>query len=126
MAVIHAAADAMAVNQACGDTLRLRLAQRVRHFRTRLAETGFSVTGGLFPVQTLTPLPTLHAGVLHERLLRLGVRTVLRRSHNGDGPRISFLLTVHHRLQDIDRAVEALTYATRAMGAPAHGIGGQS
>ena len=125
-AVIHAAEYALAVNQECGDTLRLRLAQRVRHFRTRLAETGFSATGGLFPVQTLAPLPTLNAGVLHERTLRLGVRTVLRRSHNGHGPRISFLLTVRHRLQDIDRAVEALTYATRAIDAPAHGLGGQS
>jgi 8-amino-7-oxononanoate synthase len=126
MAVIHAAMDALAVNQECGDTLRLRLAQRVRHFRTHLAETGFSATGGLFPVQTLTPLPILNAGVLHERLLRLGVRTVLRRSHNGNGPRISFLLTALHRLQDIDRAVEALTYATRARGAPAHSFGGAS
>jgi 8-amino-7-oxononanoate synthase len=126
MAVIHAAENALAVNQECGDTLRLRLAQRVRHFREHLTDTGFLVTGGLFPVQTLTPLPALHAGVLHERILRLGVRTVLRRSHNGNGPRISFLLTVRHRLQDIDRAVEALTYATRAIDAPAHGLGGQS
>jgi len=124
MAVIQAAEYALAVNQECGDTLRLRLAQRVRHFRTRLAETGFSATGGLFPVQTLTPLPELNAGVLHECLLRLGVRTVLRRSHNGNGPRISFLLTVRHRLQDIDRAVAALTYAIGAMGASAHGFGG--
>ncbi len=116
VAVIRAAEHALALNQKCGDALRLRLAQRVRHFRRRLAEAGFSAIGGLFPVQTLAPVPHREPATLHERLLQLGIQTVLRRSHNGNGPRLSFLITGLHTLSFIDHAVEALVRAARGVG----------
>ena len=114
VAVIHAAEYALAVNQARGDALRLYLVQVIRRFRSRLTAAGFSAVGGLFPVQTLTSIPKLDAPLLHERLLRLGVRTVLRRGHNGHTPCISFLITARHTLQDIDRAVALLAKAAGA------------
>jgi 8-amino-7-oxononanoate synthase len=114
IAVIHAAEHALDLNQKCGDALRLRLARLVRHFRNRLAEVGLSAIGGLFPVQTLAPIPELDAALLYERLLRLGVRTVLRRSHNNHGPLISFLITALHNRADIDRAVDILARAIRS------------
>jgi 8-amino-7-oxononanoate synthase len=114
IAVIHAAEHALVVNQEAGDALRLRLAQRVYYFHERLAGVGFSAIGGLFPVQTLTPIPEVDAVLLYERLLRLGVRTVLRRSHNGHGPLISFLITALHNQTDIDRAVDTLARALRS------------
>ncbi|HXH01992.1 MAG TPA: aminotransferase class I/II-fold pyridoxal phosphate-dependent enzyme [Candidatus Competibacteraceae bacterium] len=110
---IHAAEHALAVNRKCGDALRLRLAQLVSRFRKRLARQGLSTIGGLFPVQTLAPLPNLDAGLLHQRLYQLGIRTVLHRARNGHGPRISFLITALHGPDDIDRAADALAYATR-------------
>jgi 8-amino-7-oxononanoate synthase len=111
-AALHAAEHALAINRNHGDALRLRLAQLVRRFHNRLTDAGFPVTGGLFPVQTLAPVPGLDAATLHERLLRGGVRTVLRCGAHSTGPCVSFLITTCHRSNDIDRAVDALTYAT--------------
>jgi 8-amino-7-oxononanoate synthase len=111
VAVIHAAAHALAVNRTRGEALRRRLVQGIRHFRKRLSEAGFAVRGGLFPVQTLMPLPSLDTPLLHDRLLQLGVRTVLRRGHNGSSPCLSFLLTARHTRQDIDAAVGLLAKA---------------
>ncbi|MGH9845908.1 MAG: aminotransferase class I/II-fold pyridoxal phosphate-dependent enzyme, partial [Blastocatellia bacterium] len=113
-AVIHAAEHAMDVNEKEGDALRLRLARLVRHFRQRLAASGFSATGGIFPVQTLAPIPQFDAATLHEQLQRTGVRTVLHQGRNGHGARISFLITAHHCLRDLDFAVSALASAVRS------------
>jgi 8-amino-7-oxononanoate synthase len=112
VAVIHAAEHALAVNRARGDVLRQRLVQSIRRFRHRLTAAGFAAVRGLFPVQTLTPIPKPDASLVHERLLRLGVRTVLQRGHNGHGPRLSFLITARHTPQEIDSAVEMLAQAT--------------
>jgi 8-amino-7-oxononanoate synthase len=107
-AAIHAAEHALDVNEREGDALRLRLALLVRHFRQRLAEAGLSAEGGIFPVQTLAPIRRLDAATLHERLMRSGICTVLRQGRNGHVARISFLITAHHRLRDLDLAVSAL------------------
>jgi 8-amino-7-oxononanoate synthase len=107
-AVLHAAEHALALNRRCGDGRRLRLAGLVRHFRSRLAELGMAVSGGLFPVQTLMPAPALRASVLHERLLARGIRTVLHQPRGIREPKISFLITAGHALTDIDDALDAL------------------
>jgi 8-amino-7-oxononanoate synthase len=112
-AVIHAAEHALALNEECGDNLRLRLAQLVRHFHSKLKEIDVSVKGGLFPVEALVPAPGLDAKTLYERLLQCGIRTVLHRGRNGHRPRISFLITVLHRQSDIDHAVDALARIAR-------------
>lgn len=118
-AVIHAAEHALAVNEACGDNLRLRLAQLVRHFRSKLKQIALSGTGGLFPVQTLVPAPGLDVKTLYDRLLQWGIRTVLHRGRNGHRPRISFLITALHQQSDIDRAVDALGRIARKWSAKA-------
>jgi len=107
-AAIHAAARALALNQARGDDLRRQLARRVRFFRERLAAAGLPGTGGLCPIQRLLPLPTAVARELHERLLASGVRTVLQPCSMGDTARITFVLTARHRADAIDRAVGVL------------------
>ena len=114
IAVVHAAEHALEVNRTKGDAIRLRLAQLVRHFRKRLKEAGIPAAGGLFPVQTLLPVSDMDAIALHERLLKLGIKTVLHSGRHGCGPRISFLITARHSLSDIDKAVEALEHV-RAM-----------
>ena len=108
LAVIRAAEHALRVNRKQGDRLRLRLAHLVTRFRDRAQKAGFQFTGGLFPVQTLAPLSksdTLH---LHDRLLHRGIRTILRRTPHGHGPRISFVITARHTPEAIDHAVTAL------------------
>lgn len=109
--VVHAAKHALAVNHEHGDALRLRLAQLVRHFRKRLQETGLSASGGFFPVQTLADVPGIDAQRLHERLLRSGIKTILRRGRCGYGARLSFLITALHRPHDIDCAINAIASA---------------
>jgi 8-amino-7-oxononanoate synthase len=110
-AATRAIEHALMVNEKDGDDIRLRLAGRVRYFRSRLKEIGLSIAGGLFPVQTLVPLPWLDAATLHDRLLGLGVRSVLHRARNGIGSRLSFLITALHSTRDIDYAVDALAFA---------------
>jgi 8-amino-7-oxononanoate synthase len=118
VAVIHAAEHALAANENCGDELRLRLVKRVAQFRNRLGEIGLAAPGGLFPVQTLAPIRGLDAAALYCRLLRLGVRTVLRRARSSADPWISFLITANHTPDEIDRAAEALASVVKRVDSP--------
>jgi len=106
VATIHAAEHALALNAERGDSLRMQLVQRVHLFRRRLVDVGLAADGGLFPVQTLKSLPNLDARRMHRQLLNLGVRTVLRHSHNE--ARISFIITARHQPDEIDHAVSVL------------------
>jgi 8-amino-7-oxononanoate synthase len=107
-AALAAAEHALAENEENGETLRTHLAHLVRHFHARLRASGFSAGAGLFPMQTLKPVRGVDGRVLHERLLRHGVRTLLQRGRNDDEARISFILNARHQLRDVERAVEAL------------------
>jgi len=107
-AVVRAAEHALAVNEAYGNELRLRLAGLVQRFRRRAAKVGLSPVGGLFPVQTLAPLSFSAARTLHAGLLRRGVRTVLHRPACRPGAAVSFLITARHHPGDIDLAAVAL------------------
>jgi 8-amino-7-oxononanoate synthase len=112
-AVIAAAEHALMVNRAYGDVLRLRLAERVRRFRDGLAHRGLSVEGGLFPVQTLRPIPGLDALRLHQWLWQKGIHSVPLRRRDQGGTRLGFLITARHRPEDIDRCLAALADAVR-------------
>lgn len=108
---IHAAQRALDLNATQGDALRLQLAQRVQQFRLRLGEAGFSADGGLFPIQTLR-LPTdLNLGQVHQELLDLGIRTLLRHGCDG-GPRLSLIITARHSRNDIENVVQAIAKVT--------------
>jgi 8-amino-7-oxononanoate synthase len=107
-ALIHAAEHALNVNETHGDLLREQLAQRVRYFRSRLAELALAADGGLFPVQTLHLKPKRAAIEVDERLRAEGIEAVLHRDRNGSGPRLSFILTARQRRSEIDRAVDSL------------------
>lgn len=113
IAAIHAAEHALRVNESQGDTLRLRLVRLVHYFRGRLARIGWSAIGGLCPVQTLIPQPTLDARKLHGQLLRQGIRTVLHCGDKGRIPCLSFLITARHSRDDIDHAANAITRFVR-------------
>ena len=110
-AVIAAARHALEWNRRRGDAARRRLARLVIRFHRQLSDAGLHADGGLFPVQSLRPPPGVDAVELHDRLLRLGVRTVLGRGRRGDGPRVRFVINARHCEPEIDRAVDALTMA---------------
>jgi 8-amino-7-oxononanoate synthase len=112
-AAIAATAAALRINARAGDMLRGRLASRVRRLRDRAREQGLIMRGGLLPFQTLALEPAA-AVAAHERLAHAGVRAVLHRDARG-APTLSFLVTAAHSPTDIDRAVEALTTATRRL-----------
>jgi 8-amino-7-oxononanoate synthase len=107
LANLHAAEHALAVNRSDGERLRRTLAQLVLRFRAGLRAIGLAADGGLFPVQTLRSTG-IAADVLYERLLRLGIRSVLIRRGREIGTRVAFLITALHRSSDIDLAVEAI------------------
>lgn len=108
IASIHALARAVRLNHSHGDRLRLRLARLVMRLRQNAARAGLRFTGGQFPVQTLAPATDAETERLHQALLHRGVQTVLRRTSNGAGLRISFLITARHTPQAIDYAVATL------------------
>jgi 8-amino-7-oxononanoate synthase len=91
-----------------GDSLRSRLAKLVRHFRESLIQIGLWASGGLFPVQTLKPIPGVDAEPLYRCLLSLGVRAVLRSARHPPGVALSFLVTLLHTRSDISRCIGAL------------------
>jgi 8-amino-7-oxononanoate synthase len=107
LASLHAAEHALAINRTDGDRLRQTLALLVRRFRAGLRAIGLAADGGSFPVQTLKPA-SVAADVLYERLLRLGIRTVVIRRCRAIGAQVAFLITALHRSSDIDLAVEAI------------------
>lgn len=111
-AVINAAGYALRVNSRVGDALRFRLVRLVTRFRNRLSSAGFSSSGGIFPFQTLMPVPAFNAISLHEKLLRSGVKAVLHKGGRGKLPLLSFIITAAHSPFDIDRAVNLLNEIT--------------
>ncbi len=111
VAVVQAACHALALNRRCGETLRGRLVERVKQFRARLAEAGLGASGGLFPVQTLKPMPGIDPHALHGRLERRGIQTVLHSKPDGNGARLGFILTARHSPEEIDAAVAVVVDA---------------
>jgi 8-amino-7-oxononanoate synthase len=106
IAHIRAAAHALALNRDRGDELRQRLVRAIRRFRERMTVAGIKMAGDNFPVQTPDLGPA--AEPIHARLLRMGIRTVLRKTEPSDSPALSFLLTASHSPWQIDRAVDTL------------------
>jgi 8-amino-7-oxononanoate synthase len=110
---INAARRALDLNEHQGDDMRLRLASLVSRFRRQLRKAGFTATGGLFPVQTLAGVKGIDAATLHDGLLGEGVRVVLHQPRDSDDARMSFIITVGHQPDEIDRAVSKLSDAAR-------------
>lgn len=124
VAVIHAAEHALAMDRNQGDRLRLHLSHLVTRFRERATQAGLALSGGLFPVQTLLPARHMNALQLYQQLLEHGVRSVLRRSHLGHMPLLTFLITARHAPEEIDRAVRML--ASSAASALGISVGGHN
>lgn len=108
VAVVHAAEHALAANEVDGECLRSRLVQLARCFREGLAAFDFSTRGGLFPVQTLGPVPMLDPRLIHQRLTHSGMGTVLHQLRCKRETAVSFLITALHRFTDIEHAVLAI------------------
>ena len=117
-AVLAAARRALALPAADAEALRARLAARVRRLRRALRARGFVARGGLFPLQRV-PLPSAEVAVaLHRRLLRAGVRAVVRRARCLDEVSLTFVVTARHTDAQLDAAAEALAVCAAALGAP--------
>ena len=116
IAVLEAAERALAINETEGDTRRLTLAKLVRRFRARLRSGGIGVEPGLFPIQTIETTGRIDPVRLHDRLLEAGVSAILRRGAQGEGPRLSFIVTAAHSLVDVERAAQAVIDIARNQG----------
>jgi len=117
---LRAAEHALEVNRLQGDQRRAWLAALVRRLQAGVRGIG-PVTGPVgFPVQSLEPVVGVSPAVLHQRLLHLGVRTVLHRPACRAVTTCSFLITAEHTPEQIDRAIAALD---RAISGPARTAG---
>jgi 8-amino-7-oxononanoate synthase len=113
VAVIHAARSALRLNRLYGEALRRRLVRLVARLRQRLTQVGLRPTGDLpFPVQTFQsehqPVP-----VLHERLRRSGVMSLLTTACHTRTSSLTFLVNARHGLADVERASQAVADAAR-------------
>jgi 8-amino-7-oxononanoate synthase len=107
-AVIAAAAHALEINRRCGDTLRLRLAHRVAHFRRGLRALNLAAVDGLFPVQPLRLPEGIEARSVYEELSECGVQTVLYRGSDSALERVSFVISARHTWSEIEHAQACL------------------
>lgn len=112
-AAFSAARHALDANARGGDRLRRRLLHLVLRFREELGRIGLATSGGLFPVQTIMPIPGVDPMRLHRCLLRCGVGTVLHEAHGAGRASISFLITALHAPAEIVAAAAALRRACR-------------
>ena len=62
-------------------------------------------------MQTITKIAGDAAVAMYEQLSSQGVKTVLHRQSGTTGPRLSWLLTARHRIDDICHAVHILAAA---------------
>lgn len=115
-AAVHAAEHALRINKAHGNALRSLLLQLVRRFKERLTALGLATTSGVFPVQTLAPLPGLDPGAVHRQLLDWGIRSVMHKPRCRPHAAVSFLITTLHHFADVERAARALAKAVRRAG----------
>lgn len=113
VAVIQAARHSLNVNQAHGDLLRYRLAQRVAQFRKGLETIGWGAIGGWFPVQILRGIVGDNAVRVHNYLSQKGVQAVLSRPRNSGEAHLSFLITARHTSEEIDQCIGLLNTLTR-------------
>ena len=113
--VLVAARRALSLESSAADARRARLANRVRRLRAALHARGFAVRGGLFPMQRV-PMPDVAtARVLHEGLVRRGVRAVLRRARCNGELSLTFVVTAAHEDAHIAAATDALSEAAREL-----------
>ena len=111
IAVIAAGLHAMAINRRDGDALRQMLAAKVSRFRRGLRELGLIATASLFPIQAIR-LPTGRtAEVVHSKLQKRGIQTVLHSAGRGRRRWISFVISVLHSDAELDSALAHLENA---------------
>ncbi len=100
---LRAVENALRLNAAYGEALRLRLRGLVGRFRRNLLHTGLTVRGGAYPMQSIL-LPTAVAVRVSAGLKRQGVRTLLQGPCRGDGLAVTAIVNARHTLCEIDRA----------------------
>src|SRR5262249_18543155 len=107
--VVHAVALRLPIRcRAYREELRARLTRLVGQFRARLRETRVVPIAGLFPVQMPPPISGIDVLTMHERLRGAGISAVLYRHPKRRVPRISFLITAAHNLDEVDRPADAV------------------
>jgi len=120
---IQAARHALQVNEAHGNLLRHRLAQRVAQFRKGLEAIGWDSIGGWFPVQTLRGIIGNAAIRTHQYLSRYGIRAILSRPRNHGEAHLSFLVTARHSAGEIDHCIDILSTVAHSIGKVANRSG---
>jgi len=108
-----AASRALGCNAAEGETLRLRLASRVRAFRRAMRASGVAMRGGLFPLQRL-PVSSPDEGLrLQQALAAHGVRVVVERVRCRPLVAVTFVITARHDEGQLQRAAAVLAGVLR-------------
>jgi 8-amino-7-oxononanoate synthase len=119
--MLVAALTALQVHAACGDTLRRRLASRVRRFRHSLTRVGVKLAPNrLFPMQSVRLATPRTAEAAGRELRRKGIWAVLqfRPAEHSAGAVLRFVLTARHEDRDIDEAIAAISHTLAGLESP--------
>ena len=111
IADLRAAEHALRLNATHGDAARDRLARLVAHFRRRVRALGLRAPRSLFPVQALDL--GADAVRVHSALRDAGVATAVVLACDGRAPRLVFVISAAHTMDDLDQAAIALRSALR-------------
>ena len=106
---LHAAENALSINHTDGDRRRKKLLDNVLLLTEELKQSGITLHGGIFPIQTITE-KRYHAVIeLFKGLQARGVNTVLVNGHLNKIPALSLITRSDHSLEDI----QYLSYLVR-------------
>ncbi len=112
VASVQAARAALDASAHSGEVWRARLIRLVQRLRATLARAGLDAVGTLpFPVQSFVSHHAPSGATLVRLLQRLhagGVRALLTRGCQGLAPRLSFIVTAHHGVAQIERVGQLL------------------
>jgi 8-amino-7-oxononanoate synthase len=115
--VLAAGLAALQVHSERGDLLRDMLLRRVRRFRSGLIDiAGFATANSSFPIQTLMFGSAAQASDVGCGLRRMGVWPVVQVAAPRQGRRgaVRFIVTVHHRVADLDHALCCISRVLRS------------
>ncbi|HKR04880.1 MAG TPA: aminotransferase class I/II-fold pyridoxal phosphate-dependent enzyme [Bacteroidia bacterium] len=101
IAHLNAAANAIRINQTSGDQLRNKLFKNVLLLRDDLYQSGIRLSGGIFPVQSITDLSPKQTYDLYKKLSAKKIKTALVKSHITQQPAISIVVRCDHTTEEI-------------------------
>ena len=108
IADLHAAINALSNNFFSGEERRKKLLNNVVSIKKGLNQLGISLTGGMFPFQTINNLPPNQISNLFQKLTANGIKAILTANHINSLPVLSFLINSTHVKEELQALISSV------------------